>query len=92
MNVSRFGDRIIGVGGFVNISQNAKKVMFSGTLTAGGLDITIEDGKLNILKEGRSKKFVSKLQQVSYNGTFADQRGQEAYITERQSSVKRWPA
>lgn len=84
VNVSRFGDRIIGVGGFVNISQNAKKVIFSGTLTAGGLKVAIEDGKLNIQQEGRAKKFVPELQQVSYNGAFADERGQEAlYITER---------
>jgi hypothetical protein len=84
VNVSRFGDRIIGVGGFVNISQNAKKVIFSGTLTAGGLKVTIEDGKLSIQQEGRAKKFVPELQQVSYNGVFADERGQEAlYITER---------
>ena len=84
VNVSRFGDRIIGVGGFVNISQNAKKVIFSGTLTAGGLNVAIEDGKLKITQEGRAKKFVPKLQQVSYNGVYADERGQEAlYITER---------
>ena len=84
VNVSRFGDRIIGVGGFVNISQNAKKVIFSGTLTAGGLKVAIEDGKLSIQQEGRAKKFVPELQQVSYNGVFADERGQEAlYITER---------
>ena len=84
VNVSRFGDRIIGVGGFVNISQNAKKVIFSGTLTAGGLKVAIKEGKLNIKQEGRAKKFVPELQQVSYNGAFADERGQEAlYITER---------
>ena len=84
VNVSRFVGRIIGVGGFVNISQNAKKVVFSGTLSAGGLKIIIRQGQLRIINEGKKKKFVSQLQQVSYNGTFADQCGQEAmYVTER---------
>ena len=84
VNVSRFGDRIIGVGGFINISQNAKKMVFSGTFTTGGLKVDIRDGQLNIINEGKLKNFVSPLQQISYNGPFADRRGQEVlYVTER---------
>src|SRR5436190_1189133 len=66
VNVSRFGDKIIGVGGFINISQNAKCVIFGGTLTAGELDIVWENGNTIIRKEGRHKKFVPKLEQVCY--------------------------
>ncbi|MEM5367796.1 CoA-transferase [Paraburkholderia azotifigens] len=84
VNISRFGDKIIGVGGFINISQNAKCVIFSGTLTAGGLDIGWEAGQTVIREEGRHKKFVSKLEQVCYNAAFARERGQTAlYVTER---------
>ncbi len=84
VNVSRFGDTIVGIGGFVNISQNARKVIFSGTFTAGGLQIACEDGKLRILKEGRNAKFVSSVQQICYNGTFArDQNRIAIFVTER---------
>ena len=84
VNVSRFGDRIIGPGGFINISQNAKTIVFSGTFTAGGLAIDWPDGSTRIAKEGAEKKFVRDVQQVTYSGPLAAQNGQRAlYVTER---------
>ncbi|MBM0207416.1 hypothetical protein JNW90_33895 [Micromonospora sp. STR1s_5] len=84
VNVSRFGDRIIGPGGFINISQNARKVIFSGTFTSGKLEIAWPEGRAVIACEGREKKFVERVQQLSYSGPFAGERGQETlYITER---------
>jgi propionate CoA-transferase len=84
VNVSRFGDRIIGPGGFINISQNAQTIIFSGTFTSGGLEISWPDGCANLAREGREKKFVKRVQQLSYSGPFANERAQKAlYITER---------
>jgi propionate CoA-transferase len=84
VNVSRFGDKIIGVGGFINISQNARCVVFSGTLTAGELDIGWEHGKTVIRKEGRHRKFVPRLEQICYSAGLAHARGQVAlFVTER---------
>jgi propionate CoA-transferase len=84
VNVSRFGDTIVGIGGFVNISQNARKVVFSGTFTAGGLQVRCQDGRLTILQEGRSRKFVRQVEQICYNGTFARSEGRDAvFVTER---------
>jgi propionate CoA-transferase len=84
VNVSRFGDRIIGVGGFINISQNAKCVVFSGTLTAGDLDIGWEDGRTVIRKEGRHRKFVPKLEQICYSAEIGRAKGQVTlFVTER---------
>jgi propionate CoA-transferase len=84
VNISRFGDKIIGVGGFINISQNAKCVIFSGTLTAGGLDVAYEDGLTVIRREGQHRKFVNSIEQICYSAAFARERGQTAfYITER---------
>ncbi len=84
VNVSRFGGRIIGPGGFPNISQNARRVIFSGTLTAGGLDISWTQGRTSINNEGRFPKFIDQLEQITYNGDYGWERGQEIlFITER---------
>jgi propionate CoA-transferase len=84
VNVSRFADKIIGIGGFVNISQNAKTVVFSGTFTAGGLEIECTDGALRIVKEGRHAKFVGAIEQVCYSAHFARSEGRSAiFVTER---------
>jgi propionate CoA-transferase len=84
VNISRFGDKIVGVGGFVNISQNAKRVIFSGTFTAGGLDVQWTRGRATVVREGQHRKFVSALEQISYSAAFARQRGNSAlFVTER---------
>ena len=84
VNVSRFGYRIIGVGGFINIAQNANCVVFSGTLTAGDLDVAWENGKTIMRKEGRHRKFVPKLEQICYSASMGRARGQVAlFVTER---------
>lgn len=84
INISRFADKIVGIGGFINISQNAKHVVFSGTFTAGGLDVACSGGHLKIVKEGRHGKFVRQIEQVCYSAPFAAKEGRTAiFITER---------
>jgi len=84
INASRFGNRIPGCGGFINISQNAKKLVFVGTFTSGGLEIAIEDGHVRIAREGKFAKFVGTIGQTTFSADYAQRRKQEVlYVTER---------
>ncbi|CAG2147998.1 Caffeate CoA-transferase [Cupriavidus yeoncheonensis] len=88
VNVSKFGEGegalIAGVGGFINITQSARAVVFMGTLTAGGLEVRAVDGKLQIVREGRVKKIVPEVSHLSFNGPYVASLGISVlYITER---------
>ena len=84
VNVSKFGTRVTGPGGFINITQCTKKVVFIGTFTTSGLDEEIKDGKLVIKNEGKKKKFVKNVEQVTFSAKQARINGQEIlYVTER---------
>ncbi|MFI0370024.1 acyl CoA:acetate/3-ketoacid CoA transferase [Actinomadura sp. 1N219] len=84
VNVHAFDDRPRGPGGFVNISTRTRRLCFVGTFTAGGLRVAVEDGALTILREGRHRKFVDAVTEISFNGRLAAEKGQSVkYITER---------
>jgi propionate CoA-transferase len=88
VNVSLFGEGndtiVAGVGGFINITQSARSVVFMGTLTAGGLQVEAEDGRLRIVREGRLKKIVPAVSHLTFNGDYAARSGIPVrYVTER---------
>lgn len=85
VNVSKFGPRLAGAGGFINISQNAKIVVYMGTFTAGGLKIEVQDGCVQIVQEGKAKKFVAgTVEHITFSGPYGLKRGQKIlYVTER---------
>lgn len=84
VNVSKFGPTISGAGGFIDISQTAKKCVFCGTFTAGGLKTEIRDGEIHILQEGKHKKFLKDVEHITFSGDYARETGQKVlYVTER---------
>ena len=84
VNVHKFNGKVMGTGGFVNICQNAKKVIFCGTLKAGGLKVAIENKKVKVKQEGRFVKFINSIPEVTFNGKDAAFQGKKViYITER---------
>ena len=84
VNVSKLGKRFIGVGGFVDITQSAKAVVFCGTFMGGEMEMEIQDGELKIIKDGKYSKFLDQVEQVSFSGKFARDIGQKViFITER---------
>ena len=71
-------------GGFIDISQPTQNLAFAGTMTAGGLKVEVKDGKLCILKEGKRKKFIKKLDQITFSSECSKRSGQKVlFITER---------
>jgi propionate CoA-transferase len=84
VNVSKFNGRPVGCGGFINITRSTKRLVFCGTFTAGGLKLEIGDGKLTVLNEGKSRKFIDAVEQITFNGPDAALRGQQVvFVTER---------
>jgi propionate CoA-transferase len=84
VNVSKFGPKIAGAGGFINISQNARKLVFAGTFTVGGLKVEVSDGILKIVQEGKTRKFINNVEQITFNGKLAALHEKPVYyVTER---------
>jgi propionate CoA-transferase len=82
VNVSKFGPRLTGPGGFIDISNATPKVVFCGTLT-GKAKLAVGDGKLTVLQEGNIKKFVKKVEQITFAGQFIKPGQDVIYVTER---------
>ncbi|BCS31730.1 acetate CoA-transferase YdiF [Luteitalea sp. TBR-22] len=84
VNVSHLGGTLIGPGGFIEIAQNAKKVVFCGAFDAQGSRIAFADGRLSIVAPGKVRKFVERVDRITFSGEYARRNGQEVlYVTER---------
>ena len=84
VNVSHLGGNLIGPGGFIEIAQNAKKVVFCGTFDAQGSKISWSEGRLTVVQPGKVRKFVREVERITFAADYARKHGQEVlYITER---------
>ena len=84
VNVSRFGNRLAGCGGAINLTQRTQNVVFLTTFSSGGLEVSISDGTLEIINEGRFGKFIKGVGQITFGARLANAKGQNiTYITER---------
>lgn len=84
LNVSRFDSQLPGCGGFINITQNAEKVVFCGTLATGGLEVDVSHGTPDIISEGNRTKFVDQVEQITFSGEYVVETDQPViYLTER---------
>jgi propionate CoA-transferase len=83
-NVSMFNGRLMGCGGFIDITARTPNVYFCGALTAGGAKVRVENGKLRVGEHGRLRKLVKQVQHLTFNGRCALTKGQRVHIiTER---------
>lgn len=84
VNVSKLENRVSGPGGFINITQSTKNIIFMGSFTAGGLKVEVKDGKLNILQEGKYKKFKKNVEQITFSAKYATIHQRNIlFVTER---------
>jgi propionate CoA-transferase len=84
VNVGTIGPRVVGVGGFVNLTQASRMVVFCTTFTTKGLKTAYQEDRFKILTEGSTHKFVSTLDQISFNGDIALEENRKVlYVTER---------
>lgn len=84
INVSKFGPKVAGCGGFINITQTSKQVIYCGTFTARGIKVEATDGVLNIVQEGTVNKFIDRVEQITFSGEYANDINLDVtYITER---------
>src|SRR5499427_975826 len=86
VNVSRLGAKpylTAGCGGFVDITAHAKRIVFAGFFTAGA-KLEVGDGRLKIVSEGKTKKFIKAAEHITFSGVVGRQRDQRVtYVTER---------
>ncbi|MNE27975.1 Acetate CoA-transferase YdiF [compost metagenome] len=84
VNVSCLGGTLVGPGGFVDITQGARKVVFCGAFEAKGLEIEQEQGSLRVRSPGEVPKLVERVAHITFSGQQALAAGQEVlYVTER---------